>query len=86
MTNQNRKSINRTRINKRKSLRNNKKVGGANPTYLYLIYTEAACSEGNFLFHIRYLGFNLKDISYLKTQCNLVIVKNYYNILYICKK
>ena len=38
MTNQNRKSINRTRINKRKSLRNNKKVGGANPTYLYLIY------------------------------------------------
>jgi len=61
MTNQNRKSVNRTRFNKRKSLRNNKKVGGANPTYLYLIYTEAPCSEGAYLFHIRYLGFNLKD-------------------------
>ena len=36
--------------------------------------------------YIILLGFNLKDISYLKTQCNLVIVKNYYNILYICKK
>jgi hypothetical protein len=35
--------------------------------------------------YIILLGFNLKDIFYLKTQCNLIIEKNYYNILYICK-
>lgn len=35
--------------------------------------------------YIILLGFNLKDISYLKIQCNLIIVKEYYNILYICK-
>jgi len=35
--------------------------------------------------YIILLGFNLKDVFYLKTQCNLIIEKNYYNILYICK-
>ena len=33
--------------------------------------------------YIILLGFNLKDVFYLKTQCNLIIEKNYYNILYI---
>lgn len=35
--------------------------------------------------YIILLGFNLKDISYLKIQCNLTVIKKYYNILYICR-
>jgi hypothetical protein len=56
-----RKSANKKNKNIRKSIKNFKKVGGVLPKYLYLIYTEAPCALGNYLFHIRYLSLNLKD-------------------------
>ena len=31
------------------------------PNYMYLIYTKGVCAEGPYLYHIRYLGFNLKQ-------------------------
>ena len=56
----------KNRLNGRRSgnrrMRNNYKIGGSPiPKYLYLIHTNAACADGEYLMHVRYIGFNLKD-------------------------
>jgi len=32
------------------------------PNYIYLIYTNGLCAEGTYLYHVRYLGFNIKQV------------------------
>ena len=52
--------------NKKLSKKNNQKGGNPPRThslpYLYLIFTEAICEEGTYLYHVRYIGFNLKYV------------------------
>lgn len=56
------KSLKNKRNKKRKLSIKNNYVGGVPPNYIYLIYTEAQCSEGIYLYHVRYLGYNLKEV------------------------
>jgi hypothetical protein len=61
-----RNSLQKKNKNRNLSKKNNQK--GGHPTrahsspYLYLIYTEAICEEGTYLYHVRYIGFNLKHV------------------------
>jgi hypothetical protein len=55
---------NKFRLNHKLSKINNRKGGKPPPrppNYMYLIYTSGLCAEGTYLYHVRYLGFNLKQ-------------------------
>ena len=55
---------NKFTLNRKLSKINNRKGGAPPPTppnYMYLIYTKDVCEEGTYLYHVRYLGLNLKQ-------------------------
>ena len=62
-----RNSLQKKQNKNRKLSKKNNQKGGHPPRahslpYLYLIFTEAMCEEGTYLYHVRYIGFNLKYV------------------------